>query len=117
MIVPRIDSTTNTLNYDVIEQYVFTSYVFPPVAMYRISKFKLQYQSHVISTAEWNNVKSQPPVEERHILINRQRRSYLIGRLKNAVSRRADEERRISLYVGHVLTVKALRYDNINGLV
>ena len=42
-----------------------------------------------------------------------QRISYLTGRLKNVVSRRADEERRISQYTGYVLTVKALRYDVI----
>ena len=35
------DSTTNTLNYDELEQYVFTRYVCPPEAMYRIYKFKL----------------------------------------------------------------------------
>ena len=39
-----------------------------------------------------------------------QRMSYLIGRLKNVVSRRVDEGRRISPYTGHVL-IKALRYD------
>ena len=61
------DSTTNTLNYDEIEQYVITRYLCPPEAMYRIYKFKLYDQSHVISTAERNNVESR-------------------GRLKNVVS-------------------------------
>ena len=54
---------------------------------------------------------SRRPVEERRILVHEQRMSYLTGRLKNVISRRADEERRISPYTGHVLTVKALRYD------
>ena len=63
------ECTTNTLNYDEIEQYVFTRYVCPPEAMYRIYKFKLYDQSPVISTAERNNVESRRPVEERHILI------------------------------------------------
>ena len=40
-----------------------------------------------------------------------QRMSYLTGQLKNVVSRRAEEERRITPYTGHVLTVKVLRYD------
>ena len=86
------DSTTNKLKYEQIEQYVIMRYVCPPEAMYRIYKFKLHDQSHVISTAERNNVEFR-------------------GRLKNVVSRRADEEHRISPYTGHVLTVKLLRYD------
>ena len=105
------DSTTNILNYDEIEQYVFTRHACPPDAMYRIYKFKLHDQSHVILTVERNNVESRRPVEERRILMHGQRILYLTGRLKNVVSRRADEERRISQYTGHVLTVKVLRYD------
>ena len=35
------DSTTNTLNYDEIEQHVITRYICPPEAKYRIYKFKL----------------------------------------------------------------------------
>ena len=40
--------------------------------------------------------------------------SYLTRRLKNVVSWRADGERRISPYTGHVMTVNALRYDVIH---
>ena len=63
------DSTTNTLNYDEIEQYVIVRYVCPPETMYQIYKFKLHDQPHVISTAERNNVEFRRPVEERRILI------------------------------------------------
>ena len=63
------DITTNTLNYDRIEQYVITRYVCPSEAMYQIYKFKLHDQSHVVWSAERNNVESRRPVEERCILI------------------------------------------------
>ena len=47
-IASECDNTTNVLNYDEIEQYTSTRYVCPPAAMYRIYKFKLHDQSHVI---------------------------------------------------------------------
>ena len=64
-----------------------------------------------ISAAERNTVIFRHPVEERRISAHGRRTSYLGARTKNAVSRRADEERRISPYTGHVLAVKPPRYD------
>ena len=50
-------------------------------------------------TAERKNVLSHREVEERPISTRGQRTSYPTGRLKNDLSRRADEERRISPYI------------------
>ena len=69
----------NALNYDEIKQYVFTRHVCTPEAMYRIYKFKLHNPSHVIPTAERNNVESRGPVEEHRILVHGQRMSYITG--------------------------------------
>ena len=56
-----------------------------------MDKFKLHDQSHVVSTAEWNNIESRQPVEERRILMN------IVSwcATNNVVSHRAVEERRI----------------------
>ena len=64
-----------------------------------------------VSTTEQNNIVSRGPVEGCRISPRRRRTTHRTGRLKNDVSRRADEERRISPYTSHVLAVKAPRYD------
>ena len=64
-----------------------------------------------MSIAERYNVLSRRADEERFISPRRRRAPYLTERLKNVLSRRANEERHISLYTGHVLAVKAPKYD------
>ena len=61
-----------------------------------IHREKISEKNHKnISTAEWNNVVSRRPVEERRISPRGRKTSHLVARMKKDVSHRAVEERRI----------------------